>query len=483
MRRIHACLNSLLILLLLVQSCVADLATDIQGILADPLLSDATVGIEIVRLGQQPADARIVYEKNAHLPLIPASNMKLLTTAAALHVLTPEFRFRTLLVQHGDDLIIWGDGDPTLADAKLMDKIGWSQTAVFDDWIAQLHKRQITTVRDLLIDDSIFDQEFHHPRWTKHQFEPWAGQIGGLNFNTNVFDITVHERKGRTADYTLRPSTRYAQVDQITCVGGRINNVILERQPGTNQISIRGTVNGACQVAITAHDPSMYAGTVFAEMLHAKGIQLARQVRRDRTTRRAYSLANPSQQADWRILCRFETPIEAVVMRTCKDSINMYAEALCKRMGAAASREGGSWAGGTAVMAQFLRQLGVPETEHTLDDGSGLSRDNRLSANALIRVLLHSFYAPSRAAFMNALPVGGVDGTLRGRFKDPALRERVFAKTGFIANVSTLSGYVHGGDNRWYAFSILINGIPDFSNSSIKPLQEKIVKAIHDNSD
>ena len=161
----------------LVGSARADLNGDIKGVLANKLLV-ARVGIEIVKLSDRPDDCRIVYQHNAHALLIPASNMKLLTTSAALHVLTPQFRFRTMLVRDGNDLVLWGDGDPTLGDAELMDKIGWSQTAVFDDWADQLTKRKITAINNVVVDDSIFDKESLHPRWTKHQFDRRARRWG-----------------------------------------------------------------------------------------------------------------------------------------------------------------------------------------------------------------------------------------------------------------------------------------------------------------
>lgn len=156
----------------------------------------------------------------------------------------------------------------------------------------------------------------------------------------------------------------------------------------------------------------------------------------------------------------------------------MYAESLCKRMGATSKGEG-SWENGTQASGEFLKKLGIADSEFNLDDGSGLSRNNAVTVNAITRCLIHNFYSPQRSIFIESLPVGGMDGTLRKRF-DGQLRGRVFAKTGFIANVSALSGYLKTRGGSWYAFSILMKDIPDLSNSSIKPLQEKIVEAIDD---
>jgi D-alanyl-D-alanine carboxypeptidase/D-alanyl-D-alanine-endopeptidase (penicillin-binding protein 4) len=161
--------------------------------------------------------------------------------------------------------------------------------------------------------------------------------------------------------------------------------------------------------------------------------------------------------------------------------MNLYAEALGKRTGFAASGgQSGSWANGTAAVGAFLQKAGVPETEFHLDDGCGLSHQNTVSPNAMVRVLAYDFFSKNRQAYTNALSIAGSDGTLERRFPGPYadLRGRVFGKSGFVEGVSSLSGYVHAKDDQWYAFSILMNGIPRKSNSSYKPLQEAIVHAI-----
>jgi len=228
------------------------------------------------------------------------------------------------------------------------------------------------------------------------------------------------------------------------------------------------------------HDPSMYAGTVFADMLRANGFGLPQGVVRDRTTRQAYATASAADRRSWQVLHVFESPLMAIVNRCNKNSQNVYAESLLKRIGAAEGSPG-SWANGSSAISRFLQKLGATEAEYRIDDGSGLSRENRVTANVLMRCLLNAYYSPSRQLFIDSLPTGGIDGTLRDRFEGD-LRGRVFAKTGFIANVSALSGYLRTRNGEWYAFVIMMNNIPDLSNSRIKPLQERIVEAIDTNS-
>ncbi len=468
-----------LVLFCFASTLLADLHSDIRQVLANRLLQNATVGIEIVRLTEDPSKCQVMYELNARTPLIPASNMKLLTTSAALHVLSPQFRYRTMLVRRGDDLIIWGDGDPTLGDAELMDKIGWSQLAVFEEWAKQLKNRQITTVRNIIVDDSIFDEELEHPRWKRHQFKTYAPQIGGLNFATNLIEFTVTERRNGPAAWSVKPMTEYVTVGTNTCVSGPKSSVTIGRNHESNAFFLRGQISGTEIYSLTIHDPGMYAGSVFRDLLRREGITVTGSVLRDRQTRQQHAAANPlTRDQEWQILCIFETPITTVIAQCNKHSHNMYAESLAKRMGAAAANSG-SWRGAALVMGEYLKKLGVAENEFRIDDGSGLSAENAVSPNALVRTLLHNFYSPNRTVFMETLPVGGMDGTLKNRFSGQ-LRGRVFAKTGFIANVSSLSGYLKTRNGEWYAFVILMNGIPDYSNNSIKPLQERIVEAIDD---
>ena len=177
-----------------------------------------------------------------------------------------------------------------------------------------------------------------------------------------------------------------------------------------------------------------------------------------------------------------ETPLSQVLGRANKDSINLYAECLCKRLGFAVTHQSGSWENGTAAVGAFLQKAGVDESEFHLDDGSGLSKQNHISPSAITKVLMYDYFSDNRQVFINSLSVAGADGTLERRFANSDLRGRVFGKSGFVKGVSSLSGFLEAKDGNWYAFSILMNGIPELSNSAIKPLQEAIVRAVDANS-
>ena len=462
----------------------ADLADEIQQITADKLLDRATVGIDIVRLGGSAADVAGVYRQNAATPLVPASNLKVITTSAALEQLGADFKFRTFLAMHDGDLVLIGDGDPTLGDAEMLKKYGWDVDTVFKSWATGLVQKQFRSARDLIVDDSVFDDQFIHPDWPADQTEKrYMAEIAGLNLNANCLDIYARPTSfGRLIEYTTDPVTSYVSIKN-SCVTGADNSVWLSRQPQTNQLILRGTARFAndVPVPVTVHDPPMYAGTVLAECLRSAGITLSGQVRRDRTMRAACIEAARSGDSSWTLLALHETPLTSVIDRANKDSMNLYAECLCKRLGFARFGQG-TWPAGTAAVGGFLKSLQIPASQFSLADGCGLSRNNAISPHVMVSVLTHDFFSANSAVWMQSLPVAGEDGTLAERFRGSDLRGRVIAKTGFVNGVSCLSGYLHAKDANTYCFSIMFNGIPEGSNSSAKILQERIVRAIDEHA-
>lgn len=455
----------------------ADLGSDVKAVLGDRLLNKTRVGIEVVQLGDTAQGSRVVLRHEAELPLIPASNLKLITTSAALDYLGADFKFHTLLVKHGNDLILVGDGDPTLGDAEFLRRVGWDVTTVFNNWAEGLKKRGITSVENVLVDDSVFDENFLHSHWPIDQaHKRYAAQVAAVNLNANCLDFTVQPTGGLVA-FSTNPPTHYLNV-RNTCQSGGANAIWLSRTLGTNNVILSGTCPAPNEVSVTVHDPALFAATVLAETLSSTGIKVNGKVGRDRTVRAALCSDASAADATWSLVAVHETPLTQVIAQANKYSINLYAEALCKRLGFAVSGQSGSWANGTAAVGAFLTKAGVDEREYHLDDGCGLSKENRIAAHAIVSVLQFNYFGPNKPAFFGSLSVAGSDGTLEKRFEGSDLRGRVFGKSGFVNSVSALSGYLHARDGRWYAFSILMNGIPAGSNSSIKPLQEAMVRAV-----
>jgi len=426
----------LLALLMAVCPARAQLAADIGQVLDDKLLARAAVGIDVVRMGKSADDVASVYRANPTLPLVPASNLKVVTTSAALERLGADFKFRTLLLYHQGDLVLVGDGDPTFGDAELLKKVGWDVDTVFKTWAAGLVRKRLLAVHDLLVDDSVFDEQFLHPNWPADQTQKrYVAEIAGLNLNANCIDVYVRPAGfGRLVDFSTDPSTAYVTIKN-SCVAGGENSVWLSRQPGTNDLVLRGAARSAndVPVSVTVHDPPMYAGAVLAESLKSAGIALTGQVKRDRTMRDAYlkavaaeGEASAANDRSWILLAVHETPLTSVIDRANKDSMNLYAECLCKRLGFARYGQGG-WRTGTAAVGEFLNSLQIPASQYTLDDGCGLSKNNAVSAHLMVAVLTHDYFSANSAAWMASLAVAGEDGTLAERFHGSDLRGRVIA--------------------------------------------------------
>ena len=479
--------------------CRADLTEDVRAVLRDKYLAKAQVGIAIARLPDAPTTnataaavsppatqprSEILFRHESDIPLMPASNLKLVTTSAFLDRFGPDFKFRTVLLMKDNDLFLIGDGDPTLGDAEMLKKLGWDVDTVFRAWADALKQRGVSSVRNVYVDDSVFDEVFLHPNWlSRYLGDRYAAQVGGVNLNANCIDFYVRATSpGQPVEYSMNPDTRFATVKNLA-VTGEDKGIGVSRPPSKNDLTLRGEIGQSLgkPISVPINDPPMFAATVLAETLAKSGVSVTGSVARDRGVRERYK----SDPSGWTVAAALDTKIETVLDRANKDSMNLYAEALCKRLGsdfaagAGGGGQSGSWANGTAAVGDFLKRIGVEEHQFHLDDGSGLSRENAISADAILKILAHNFEGRNRDAFIHSLAVAGEDGTFEKRFKNN-LRGRVFGKSGYIAGVSCLSGYVKTDGGAWYAFSILMNGITD--NATAKTLQERIVIAIDGNA-
>jgi D-alanyl-D-alanine carboxypeptidase/D-alanyl-D-alanine-endopeptidase (penicillin-binding protein 4) len=212
---------------------------------------------------------------------------------------------------------------------------------------------------------------------------------------------------------------------------------------------------------ISVRDPGLYFGYVFKTVLAANGIKVDGKI-----VRQSVRLAGDKLPADCKVIDIYRSPIAWTLARAGKQSLGMMAESLLKLLG---TRVGavGSWDSGRAAVQAFLRKAQVPQEQITIDDGSGLSRNNRISPAAMVAVLQYMYGAPHGhfEALLDALSHAGIDGTLEKRMRFPETKGRVFAKTGYIDGVRTLAGYVQTKSGKWLAFAFFYN-----QASKTKPL-------------
>lgn len=439
----------------------------------------------------------VLGEVNPDEPMIPASNMKLLTTASALDVLGKDFVFRTELgvvdAPAGGGraaLVLRGDGDPALGDPVLLKEAGLNAEDLLGQWVQAVKQTGTSSFDLLIVDDRVFDQQMVHPGWPQAQLnQHYCAQVAGLNFNDNCLHVlpSPASRVGAGPSISLYPESPFLQVFNNATTGSA-NEFWVDRKAGTNEMTMRGRVKSTfyTPVRVTLHDPPIYLGQLLQDRLGRAGIRVDRVVRQ-----------SAGEQAPVaRPIHRVETLMPAVLRRTNKDSVNLFAEAMTKRMGYALTGSPGGWENGAAAMRHALsRRLGTLASGVVIADGSGLSRDNEVSARILAE-LLKSMHQDAELGpvFLNSLSYNGKagdeseqgDGTLDGRFKQLPPGHWVYGKSGYIRSVSTLSGYLIVTDpnapaqpKRTIAFSFLFNGFtPPLSNRSMKTVQDQLVELV-----
>jgi D-alanyl-D-alanine carboxypeptidase/D-alanyl-D-alanine-endopeptidase (penicillin-binding protein 4) len=478
-------LTALLTLLAAAAAASADgLSAEVAELVRRNPLPGATVAVSIWDPDSQLESVAI----NGDQPMIPASNMKLLTTGAALDVLGPDFEFRTVLLRDGARLIVRGDGDPAFGDPELLaimmrgDKRGIDVRTLLSFWVQAVVDSGITSLSEVVVDDRIFDRELLHPGWPADQLNrAYCPEVAGLNFHLNIVHFFPRPSRGArpllgspTPDYPgleirNRATSRTGQNDKSSAWVARPRN--------SNGLSFHGNVRFEYKVpvAVTIHDPP----ALFAALL-------ARELRRAGITVGASRVAEAGERLDGPIVGPvITTPIGTVLARCNEDSENLYAEALLKRVGHEVTGQPGSWGNGKAALRHVVHErLREPRFTEGLivSDGSGLSRENRVSASTLARWLA-SFHDDERleALFVDGLARGGTEGTLRKRFRDESALSGavVHAKSGYINYVSCLSGFVTSPLGARRSFSILVNDLRQpGSVGRAKRLQEQIVAAI-----
>lgn len=413
--------------------------------------SDA--GIQVVEL----ESGRVIAERNARMPLTPASNMKLFTTAAAIDLLRPSFEVTTDVSLRGaidptgtlnGDVKITGRGDPTIG-GRFHDG---QATAVLQQWAADLRRAGVKTISgDLVFEFGYMDTEYVHPTWPVDQLTAWyEAPIAAFSMQEGCVAVRVLPGRARERCVVqLEPPTSYVKVEN-SCRTGR-GLPYITRQRGSNTVVVRGGVparSGATEVFVTVENPIHYFASVTNETFQRAGIAIQGKM----------VLTPRDGRSDWRVVTKHTTPLSILVYVINKKSQNHYAEQVLKMIGSERRGEG-SWAAGNAEVETWLtKKVGVPGSELTLVDGSGMSRGNRASAHAFVMLLRHMWKSPWREEFVSSLPYSGdPDSKFGNRLRNPPYARQVYAKTGYISGVIGLSGYVHAQSGKVYAFSFLFN--------------------------
>jgi len=429
------------------------------------------VGVHVVDL----AEDRVVYGYQEDQPRILASNTKLLTTAAALVDLGPGFRYQTRVASRGEvhggtlegDLAVFGAGDPNIS-GRFHDGDPY---AIFHAWADALAARGISRVAgDLYLVNGIFEAPRVHPDWPRDQLSTWyEAPVDALSFSDNC---VLSRRSGAPPIVETVPRLDYFEIQNRAKTGeGRGGTLYVTREDASDTIVVSGSIgrsSGHLDVWVAVYDPEAYFAASLRAALAERGITIAGG---DRPV-------HGTPPGAWEQIAVFESTIEQTLEVTNKRSQNFYAESLAKLLGYRRAGQG-SWYAATAAIGDFLVDLGIPAGEFRLADGSGLSRENQATPRAMTRLLARMYFHDFGREFVRSLPHSGEDGLRwERRLAAAPYRENVFAKTGTIRGVSTLSGYAKGASGRVYAFSILCNQVR--STSAAMAAQDRIVRALID---
>lgn len=389
-----------------------------------------------------------IYEHNAQNLFIPASNEKIITSVAALSLLKRDYRFKTEFYSGGEvskgvlygGLYVKGYGDPMLGGPD----IGFI--------VYQLKIMGITEIKDgIIVDDSYFSRIRRATGWK----ESWADDfysppISAITFNYNTIEINVSSSvSGRKPSISIQPEgSNIAIVNNA--VAGTKQGVLTTNWTNDQTIVVGGRIRPKSTVTlkIPVQNPTLLTGNILKNALQKAGIKVT-------------GSAVAGMVPNWAKLfyTHYSEPLYSIITEYLKNSVNIIGENLIKTLGAEFNGIPGSWENGSQVISKFLNSIGIKDGFRVVD-GSGLSLLNRVSPRTLTDVLSYAYTNKIIASdFIDSLPIAGVDGTLRKRFKQSDVQGRVVAKTGYLNNVRALSGYVFTKRGDVLVFSILDNGL------------------------
>jgi D-alanyl-D-alanine carboxypeptidase/D-alanyl-D-alanine-endopeptidase (penicillin-binding protein 4) len=471
------------------------LAKRLDGILqSTPASARAHWGVMVVDL----LSGRMIYTRNFKHHFVPASNTKLFSTALALERLGPDHRMVTRLVASGSlapgavldgDLRLLGGGDPSLSGREYPYQV--KSTPVrhlealerFADSLAEIGVRRIRG--DVIGDDTAYVWSPYPPGWAMDDATwEYGAPVSALVINDNRLWVEVAPggKPGETARVKFDPPLAYFSVDNRVRTG-ESGAVRIQRSPGSLELLLRGGIEmGAApfRESVAVDDPALFAAIALRDAVLRRGIAVeGRAVARHRWAESVADLKRGQPDAapgGVELASRESPPLRQIVQIVNKVSQNLHAELLLRET-ARVRRNIGSREAGLEEMKEFLRSIGIGEDDFVIHDGSGLSRLNLLTPEAVVKLLRYMDKSPNREAWLESLPVGGEDGTLSGRFRGTAAAGRLRAKTGTLSHVSALGGYLERPNGRRLAFSVFVNNA-QASSGAVRAVMDKLVAAL-----
>ena len=390
--------------------------------------------------------------------LMPASTMKLFTSALALEKFGPTYQFRTDVLRDGaltpdgtlnGNLILRGDGDPPLSPRLL----GGSPDDPMMRLAREVAAAGITRVTgDIVADGSAFEDRRIPEGWKKKYLSAaYAARVSALSLNENFVWIVVHAGAKSTEVWTEPASAGLPVVNEVTLVAGGRARIRVGRNT-TGALVVRGNMGmhaGERRWSFIVDDPATFTAGAFKTALEAAGVKVSGLLR---------SAAAPPTAA--RVATLSSPPLSQIVNAMNGGSINLYAELLFRNAARGPLRTGiGSADAANVELMQFLRQkVGVDSGAVQAKDGSGLSTMDRVTPRSLVKLLAYGHSSTWSTAYHQSLPVAGESETLRHRMRHTPAQGNLHAKTGTTNDVSSLAGYVTAKNGELLAFAMVYNG-------------------------
>lgn len=464
------------------------------------------VGIKVVSLDT----GRVLFEENSAKLLRPASNMKLYTVATALDRLSPDFRFTTSIYATGrfdagsvrGDLIIYGRGDPSLA-ARFSNGDYFKAINDLADKIVAAGVKRVDG--DLIGDESYFTGPQYGSGWEWEDLTWYYGaEVSALTVNDNALDLFIkpNPQVGKPAIITTGPPDPLLTIvnEVTTAPAGTRRQIVIDRGLGKDSIQIKGSIaldDRGYTGGIGISHPAMLFAYLLRSALTQKGVII-----KGRTRTIPAPIGGPSLDPIQRgsltrypdvpplnkpteIATYLSVPFSVVAAQTLKPSQNLYTELILRTLGnlpapATPSTDSSgdqssdrpnqttvtelrqtSEDRGVEVVKGFLKTVGIRPESLLLNDGSGLSRNDMVTADSTVQLLTYMSRHRYADVFRNALPIAGVDGTLRNRMKGTVAEGNLRAKTGSLSSAASLGGYVTTAAGEKLVFTIMVNNYPN----------------------
>ena len=459
---------------------LAELQSRISEILAKPELSSAMIGVKVASLDT----GRVLFEENGSKLMRPASNMKLYTVAAALDRLSPDYRFTTSVYAMNrpdssgvvkGDLTIYGRGDPTIA-ARFNNGDYFKGINELASRISAAGVKRIDG--DLVGDESYFAGPQYGSGWEWEDLTWYYGaEVTPLSVNDNALDLFIKPGPdvGKAALITTGPPDPLLTIVNkvTTSPKGTRRDIAVTRELGEDVLTITGSIaldDRGYTGAIGISHPALLFVYLLRAALSQQGVTVKGRSR-TQSFDSSLSAAKNAQHAGPVELATLQSPpFSLVAAQTLKPSQNLYTELILRTLGKVAAPPPTTsvppWVGqttedlGIEAVKAFLKTVGVRPEALVLNDGSGLSRDDMITADASVQLLTFMSRHTHATVFRDALPIAGVDGTLRNRFKNTAAENNLRAKTGSLSSAASLGGYVTTAAGERLVFSIMVNNYP-----------------------